>query len=255
MNGHEYVDLISRYYVSDQAKEERLRQEQLAQAQREAEERARIVEQERKAAEAKKQNGTHNGHNWVDLGLSVKWATCNVGATSPEEYGDYFAWGETSTKRTYNWSTYKWSKGSWSKGSEDILTKYCTKSNFGRVDNKTTLELADDAARAKWGGAWRMPTAAEWTELRTKCTWTWTTRNGVIGYTVKSNINGNSIFLPAAGYCDDQEGSYLADCRGFYWSSSLNTGPFNAWRVHFGSYHVNRDFTIRRDGLSVRPVF
>ncbi|MDD6782411.1 MAG: hypothetical protein PUD89_05750, partial [Bacteroidales bacterium] len=103
-----------------------------------------------------------NGHEYVDLGLpsGLKWATCNVGATAPEAYGDYYAWGETTTKSTYEWSTYKWCDGSY-----DTQTKYCTSSSYGTVDNKTVLDLADDAARANWGGAWRMPTDEEWTEL------------------------------------------------------------------------------------------
>ena len=193
--------------------------------------------------------GTANGHEWVDLGLSVKWATCNVGATKPEEYGNYYAWGEIFTKRTYNWNTYKWCNGSW-----NTQTKYCTQSSRGTVDNKTVLDLEDDAARANWDGAWRMPTDAEWTELRTKCTWTWTTRNGVKGYTVTSNINGNFIFLPAAGYrsCD---GLYNAGYYGTYWSCSLYTDyPNNAWEVYFGSGDVYRDGSYRYFGRSVRPV-
>ena len=97
--------------------------------------------------------GTENGYGYVDLGLSVKWATCNVGANNPEDYGDYFAWGETTTKDTYNLSTYKWCNGSYS-----TLTKYCNNSSYGNngfTDNKTQLELSDDAARANWGGSWR----------------------------------------------------------------------------------------------------
>ncbi|MGM9818570.1 MAG: hypothetical protein ACI30B_06280 [Paludibacteraceae bacterium] len=190
-----------------------------------------------------------NGHEYVDLGLSVKWATCNVGATSPEEYGNYYAWGETTTKRTYNWSTYKWCNGT-----KDTQTKYCTQSNYGRVDNKTVLDPADDAARANWGGVWRMPTDAEWTELRTKCTWTWTTRNGVKGYTVKSNINGNSIFLPAAG-CRSSDVLDNAGYLGNFWSSSLGTDyPGIAWDVNFGSDYVLRGSRDRYYGQSVRPV-
>jgi hypothetical protein len=133
-------------------------------------------------------------HEYVDLGLSVKWATCNVGATKPEEYGDYFAWGETTPKDAYDWSTYKWCNGG-----PSTQTKYCTNSSYGTVDNKTTLDLSDDAACANWGGSWRMPTRAEQDELRNNCTWTWTTQNGVNGYKV-TGTNGNSIFLPAAGY-------------------------------------------------------
>ena len=196
--------------------------------------------------------GTENGHEWVDLGLSVKWATCNVGATKPEEYGNYYAWGETETKTTYNWSTYKWCSGS-----TETQTKYCTDSSYGTVDNKTTLELEDDAARANWGGAWRMPTDAEWTELLENCTWTWTSDyngTGVAGRIVTSKINGNSIFLPAAGSRNDES---LGDAGyyGRYWSSSLFTGfPDNAWHVSFSSDYVNRDYFYRGGGLSVRPV-
>ena len=189
------------------------------------------------------------GHEYVDLGLSVKWATCNVGANKPEDYGDYFAWGETKPKSTYNWSTYKWCRGSY-----DTQTKYNTSSSYGTVDNKKTLELSDDAARANWGGSWRMPTDAEWTELREKCKWTLTTQNGVKGYKVTSKSNGNSIFLPAAGYRDDSSlgnaGSY-----GNYWSSSLYTGyPDYAWGVYFNSSRVGRDSNKRYYGFSVRPV-
>ncbi|MDY4512785.1 MAG: hypothetical protein SPE10_04975, partial [Paludibacteraceae bacterium] len=125
-----------------------------------------------------------NGHEWVDLGLpsGLKWATCNVGATKPEEYGNYFAWGETEPNTTYDWNTYKWATATWDATDEfwDLatLTKYNTDSDYSTVDNKTVLELADDAARANWGGAWRMPTDAEWTELRENCTWTWITKNG-----------------------------------------------------------------------------
>lgn len=191
----------------------------------------------------------HNGHDYVDLGLSVKWATCNVGATKPEEYGDYFAWGETEPKSTYNWSTYKYCNGS-----SSTLTKYNTDRSKGTVDNKTTLELSDDAARANWGGSWRMPTDAELTELREQCTWTWTSKNGVNGYKVTSQSNGNSIFLPAAGY---RSGSslYYAGSYGYYWSSLLNTGyPGRAWGVDFRSGSVSRYYYSRCHGHSVRPV-
>ena len=194
--------------------------------------------------------GTANGHAYVDLGLpsGLKWATCNVGANKPEEYGNYYAWGETEPKTTYNWSTYKWCNGS-----SDTQTKYCTSSSYGTVDNKTTLEPEDDAAHVNWGGAWRMPTDAEWTELRTNCTCTWTTKNGVNGYEVKGP-NGNSIFLPAAGYRYD-DGLYYAGYYGYYWSSSLGTDyPDNAWYVYFYSDDVGRDVNGRYYGLSVRPV-
>ncbi len=189
-----------------------------------------------------------NGHEYVDLGLSVKWATCNVGATTPEGYGNYFAWGETEPKTTYSWSTYKWCNGSY-----DTQTKYCTSSSYGTVDNKTVLDLADDAARANWGGAWRMPTDEEWTELRENCTWTWTTLNSVNGYEVKGS-NGNSIFLPAAGYRYDGDLSSAGNF-GYYWSRSLNPdNPGSAWSVGFYSDYVGRYSSSRYGGLSVRPV-
>ena len=193
-----------------------------------------------------------NSHEYVDLGLSVKWATCNVGAESPEEYGDYFAWGETQPKSTYNLSTYKWCNGSY-----NTQTKYNTNSSYGTVDNKTQLELSDDAARANWGGSWRMPTDAELTELRENCTWTWTTQNGVYGYKVtskKSSYTNKSIFLPAAGY---RGGSSLdgAGSYGDYWSSSLSTGsPDYAYGLGFDSDDVLRCHGNRYYGRSVRPV-
>ena len=191
----------------------------------------------------------NNGHEYVDLGLSVKWATMNVGASSPEDYGDYFAWGETTTKATYDWSTYKWCNGSY-----NSLTKYCTSSIFGTVDNKAVLDLSDDAARANWGGTWRMPTDAELTELRTQCTWTWTTQNGVNGYKVTSKTNSNSVFLPAAGYRYDTSLSN-AGSYGYYWSSSLNeSAPIYAWYVSFNSGGVYADYSNRCSGQSVRPV-
>ena len=192
-----------------------------------------------------------NGHGYVDLGLpsGTKWATCNVGATAPEEYGNYYAWGETEPKTTYDWSTYKWCNGDY-----DTQTKYCTDSSYGTVDNKTVLELADDAARANWGGAWRMPTDAEWTELRENCTWTWITKNGVNGYEVKSKINGNSIFLPAAGWRGYDDLNWTGN-YGYYWSSSLNSDyPWGAWGVYFGSDFVGGYGDRRCYGQSVRPV-
>ena len=184
----------------------------------------------------------------VDLGLSVKWAAHNVGATTPEEYGGYYAWGETEEKDNYDWSTYKWCNGS-----SDTMTKYCTSSSDGTVDNKTVLDPEDDVAHVKWGGNWRMPTKAEQDELRNNCTWTWTTQKGVNGYKV-TGPNGNSIFLPAAGYRSgtgvNNRGSY-----GFYWSSSLrsnNSG--NAYYLSFDSGNFYWNLGGRCPGHSVRPV-
>ena len=195
-------------------------------------------------------SGTENGHDYVDLGLSVKWATCNVGATTPDGYGDYFAWGETSPKDNYQWSTYKYCNGS-----ETSLTKYNTSSDYGTVDNKTTLELSDDAARANWGGKWRMSTQAEQDELRNNCTWTWTTQSGVNGYKVTSNTNGNSIFLPAAGFRSGTSVTYVGS-RGFYLSSSLDEShPSYAYYSFFYSGSMDLSYSHRRYyGRTVRAV-
>ncbi len=189
-----------------------------------------------------------DGYEYVDLGLSVKWATCNVGATSPEELGGYYAWGETDEKDEYLWSTYKWCNGSY-----DSQTKYCTNSYHGTVDNKTVLDPEDDVAHVKWGGSWRMPTKAEQDELRNNCTWTWTTQNGVNGYKV-TGPNGNSIFLPAAGlrYGTDL---YYSGSHGLFWSSSLYEGyGDSAYYLYFDSSDCGWSYNNRYYGLSVRPV-
>ena len=197
-----------------------------------------------------------NGPEAVDLGLSVKWASYNVGATKPEEYGDYFAWGETEPKNTYYWwTTYKWCNGSY-----DSLTKY---NNSSSNDNKSEFKdngYEDDAARQALGGKWRMPTDAEWTELRTKCTWTWTpdyNGTGVKGEIVTAtNGNGNSIFLPAAGYREEKDGQDKLTNEGdegCYWSSTLYTADA-ARSVFFNSDWVYRYEFSRCYGLSIRPV-
>ena len=184
----------------------------------------------------------------IDLGLSVKWASCNVGATEPWEYGGFYAWGETEEKSNYEWSTYEYCNGS-----NTSMTKYCTDSFYGTVDNKTTLEPEDDVAHVKCGGSWRMPTTSEQYELLNNCTWTWTTLNGVNGYRV-TGPNGNSIFLPAAGYRDGT-GVYYQGAYGYYWSSSLrNYYSFSACLLCFNScYNFSEDYS-RYYGRSVRPV-
>lgn len=203
----------------------------------------------------------------VDLGLpsGLKWASCNVGATAPEDYGDYFAWGETEPyysdqdpltwkdgkKAGYFWTSYKFELGTDVSGP---FSKYVTDSYFGTVDNKTVLDPEDDAVIVNWGGTWRMPTDSEWTELRNECSWTWTTLNGVNGYRVISSTNSNSIFLPAAGLWSYKRlGS--AEVHGIYWSASLHTGdPYCAWVVSFSSANVNHSEAERCLGYSVRPV-
>ena len=191
-----------------------------------------------------------NGHEYIDLGLpsGLKWATCNVGASSPEEFGGYYAWGETEEKDNYSWSTYKWCRGSY-----DTQTKYCTDSSYGTVDNKTVLDPEDDVAHVKWGGTWRMPTLDEQKELLNKCTWNWTTQNGVNGYKV-TGPNGNSIFLPAAGYRDGT-GAYHRGSYGYYWSSSLDSDDsYGACCLYFGSGRRGWYCDYRYLGHSVRPV-
>ena len=223
-------------------------------------------------------SGTENGHDYVDLGLTsgTKWATCNVGASNPQDYGNYYAWGETTTKETYNWSTYKYGSN------YNQLTKYCNSSSYGKdgfTDTKTTLDLSDDAAAANWGGKWRMPTREQQDELRNKCYWVWTesyNNSNVKGYIVykaktssdkgkKIYLSGTPsasyslsdahIFLPAAGY---RYGGNLNDAGSYGdgWSSSLGTTgyPYYVWSVHFGSGHVRSSDDYRYFGQSVRAV-
>ena len=201
----------------------------------------------------------------VDLGLSVKWASFNLGASKPEEYGDYYAWGETepyySSQDPLTWSEgktgYSWGSYKWCMGSGDTMTKYCSNSEYGYnsfTDNKIVLDPEDDVAHVNLGGNWRMPTDSEWTELRENCTRTCTTQNGVYGRLFTAS-NGNSIFLPVAGFRD---GSFLVNVgsSGYYWSSSLYTGiPYNAWYVNFDSSNVYRSSHYRHLGFSVRSVY
>lgn len=183
-----------------------------------------------------------NGYGYVDLGLSVKWAMCNVGAERPEEYGDYFAWGELEPKESYTWENYRFGVG------EELpfkskLSKYNTDRNRGVVDNKTTLDLVDDVANVRWGGSWRMPTLEEWTELRQNCTWTVDSIYGVKGLRATSNKPGKtdrSIFLPEADY----------------WSSSLEKLPLYAMGLTIHDIEfLNLDIVMPRErGCPVRPV-
>ncbi len=193
---------------------------------------------------SKPKSGTLNGHEWVDLGLSVKWATCNVGASSPSDYGGYYAWGETSTKSSYEWSN-----------CFDCLDS--TGDSWGTYkrggQTRITPSSGHDTARENWGGTWRMPTEAEIEELFSKCKWTWTSKNGHNGYTV-TGPNGNSIFLPAAG-CRNGTVTYGVGKYGEYWSSTLDTSfSFSARSLYFNSdVHVTNG-SYRFYGQSVRPV-
>ncbi len=190
-------------------------------------------------------SGTENGHNYVDLGLpsGLKWATCNVGASSSEEYGDYYAWGETTTKSEYtvdNSLTYG-------------LSDYELQSK-GYIDGEGNLTAQYDAATANWSGNWRMPTKSEMQELIDNCTWEWMTQNGILGHKVEGP-NGNNIFLPAAGYCDM---SMLCDDGniGDYWSSTPNEyNDYYAYPLYFNNSNQSMGFSSQSYGLSIRPVF
>ncbi|MBQ3363059.1 MAG: leucine-rich repeat protein [Muribaculaceae bacterium] len=193
---------------------------------------------------------SQDDHEYVDLGLpsGTLWATCNIGANSPEEYGDYFAWGETAPKGDFTWETYKWCNGS-----DRTMTKYCTKSSYGTIDNKTELEPEDDAACAYWGSSWRMPSQEQIDELMSHCSHQSTTLNGVNGMLV-TGPNGNSIFLPSAGAI---EGSTRMDAGlyGHYWSRTLDPDSNRFANTLFtipeapGVYYGLRDH-----GFCVRPV-
>ena len=198
----------------------------------------------------------------VDLGLSVKWASCNLGASSPEEYGNYYAWGETEPKSDYSWwATYKWC-------GRNQLTKYCNKSSYGYngfTDSKTVLDPDDDAATVALGDSWRMPTKAEQDELVNNCTWTKATLNGVYGIKITSNKAGYTdkwIFLPAAGYRSgtslQQDANMINGLYGCYWSSSLYTGnPEQAYNMYLysNSGSVGTSSDVRYLGRSIRPVY
>ena len=205
------------------------------------------------ASQDKQPKGNQKVHEWVDLGLSVKWATCNIGADSPEDYGDYFAWGETETKSEYTDANCK------TITKQSFFAKWF---NFGHSDNNANVaKMPDDisgnaqydAARANWGSMWRMPTIAEFEELCTKCKWTWTSQGGHKGYKV-TGPNGNSIFLPAAGWRFGTD-TYGVGEYGDYWSSTLSSSnSLGARYLSFVSstHDTNRDY--RRFGQSVRPV-
>ncbi len=229
------VNLLEKYNVrkaeesKQKAEQERIEKEKRLEKERQEREAKVKAEQEKN----KQSSGTINGHEYVDLGLSVKWATCNVGASKPEEYGDYYAWGETNTKSSYK---------------EDNCTTY------GKQMNDISGNPQYDVARKKWGVTWRMPTKAEMLELINSCTCQWTTQNGVKGYKV-TGPNGNHIFLPAAGY---RYGSSLihAGGSGNVWSSSPDGSHLDYGACHllfYGGYE-SVDSYYRYYGRTVRPI-
>ncbi len=214
-------------------------------------------------------------HAYVDLGLlsGTLWATCNIGAEKPIDNGDYFAWGEVTPKEVYSWNTYKWcildtipayenELGIWV--DEEIkmyFTKYNTDAEYGRngfIDNKTVLDSIDDAAAVNWGGKWRMPTYDQIYELNNKCTWEWQTGTNAEGKNVAyykvTGPNGNSIYLPAAGFRGDTSLGPVGS-SGLYWSSSLREyGPSYAYFLYFYSRFQGTSDHGRCYGGTVRPV-
>ena len=205
-----------------------------AQGESKAKERLKIMEEEKR----KEKSGAINGHDYVDLGLpsGLKWATCNVGADSPEKYGDYYAWGEVNTKSEYT-------------------------SNNSKTEDKRISDISGnstyDVARKKWGSSWRMPTEDEIRELWSKCKWLWTTKEGKNGFKV-FGPNGNTLFLPATGICIDSEVS-LAGIEGQYWSSTPVENyhgyeDCHAYYWHFYNFSFEIECDSRYYGHSVRPV-
>lgn len=187
----------------------------------------------------------------IDLGLpsGKKWACCNVGAYNPEDYGNFYAWGEIVTKSKYIISTYQWSRGT-----NESLTKYNNDSSYGYVDNKTVLENADDAAYYVWGSRWHIPTSDEWKELIDNCTWSWITYSGVNGALFTSKDGNNSIFIPASGSKDDiyhDNKGILSHC----WASNINTYmSFCAFFFHSSSKYPGVSNDYRYLGRPIRPI-
>ena len=200
------------------------------------------------------------GHNYVDLGLSVKWATMNIGARKPGDFGDYFAWGATEPQDVYDWAHTPYQTQNDATSSSSVrFTKYSGTGTY-RDENasdedalKTVLDPEDDAAHVNWGSAWRMPTKEEFDELVSNCTWQWTEMYGEKGYKVRSRKNSNYIFLPAAGYAS-KDNLYTTVDEGRYWSSSLDSSKHGGYSL----YSYSRMYRVmsydRNYGYTIRPV-
>lgn len=212
-------------------REEEIKHEEAVRVLQEAESKRlheKEIRQHEEKARLKTTTGIINGHEWVDLGLSVKWAICNVGASYPEDAGDLLAWGETTPKKKY-------------KISKDPL-------NFDNM----TIDSAHDAARINWSGSWRMPYESEWRELIDQCVWSWTEQDGRGGYII-IGPNGASIFLPVTGYRHESS-HYEANTGGYYWSSSQNGDTTDSFHLKFNENDYNVEFIRQGFGQSVRPV-
>lgn len=200
--------------------------------------------------------GIFNGHEYIDLGLpsGTLWATCNVGADKPEDYGYYYAWGETQSKTSYTWSNYQYANGT--NPIDPQLTKYCSNSDYGYngyTDDLITLLSEDDAATTNWGSGWCMPTIDQFRELRDNTEHIWIIQNGVYGRLFTAT-NGNSLFLPAAGLWSSGGLGSIGD-YGSCWSKSLYSDqPYGAWFFYYNSDDYSAAYSSRYVGRSVRPV-
>ena len=195
----------------------------------------------------------------IDLGLpsGTKWACCNIGANSPSECGDYFAWGETTPKTNFTLTNYKWYSG----GDDHNITKYCSNSDYGVVDNIIGLQPEDDAAYVNWGPKWLMPGTAQMNELLGNCTSEWTKVNGMYGYIFKSNINNAAVFFPAVGWYN-KTGLEEIEASGIYWSryNSYISRPNLAYIMCFrhgemGTLYLESLLLARHSGCTIRPVY
>lgn len=201
-------------------------------------------------------SGKADGYEYVDLGLSVLWATCNIGASRPSDSGHFFAWGELTAKSEYTWATYTFLTSGTNKDNAKF-SKYIFDGNSDAMDNLKQLEATDDVASSLWSGRWRMPTKEEFEELISNCTWKWTKVEGVDGYAVyskKTGFENNSIFLPAAGYFQKKSVQNKGS-RGCYWSASLGTHSYSAGYLGFNSSLTRIYNEERYIGRSVRPVY
>ena len=211
-------------------------------------------------------DGKQNGHDYVDLGLpsGTKWATMNIGASAPEDYGNYYAWGETETKETYNWSTYKYF---FDNNGDNVPYDDNWRVESGELKD-IGCNIAGtqyDVAHMKWGDSWKIPTSAQMDELQNRkyCEWIWTFLNGVKGYIITSKLNGKSIFLPACGVFYSNEQQHM-NTDGYYWlSTSETSNTFYADYLIFSSdsyetchkSELFQDYNGRDHGRAIRPVF
>lgn len=209
-------------------------------------------------------SGTVAGHEALDLGTGILWATTNIGAENPQDYGTYFSWGEVAKKETYTWANYKWSDGFVPQTTKDYeelkMTKYCLFKVYGTKDDKKVLEPADDAAAQIWKNGWRMPTKAEVEDLLAKCEWEWSRVDGLYGYKISSKKTGKSIFLPAAGMIA-ADGSHNSAFMCNYWTSSLHDQNEQYYAYSFVYLNDDKDensryisHTYRYLGMTIRPV-